>query len=117
MFLLEASPLEASRAISLVRVVLPSPNTYLEPMRSYIVKENHIGSAVSEILWYRQTDILILLYKDYLLNKKISISNHTLYFIQTFIYLFLDNLIFILQARIFVCLMRISTLLSILRGE
>ena len=27
-------------------------------MRSYPVKENHIGSAVSEILRYRQTDIL-----------------------------------------------------------
>ena len=25
-------------------------------MRSYIVKENHIGSAVSEILRYRQTN-------------------------------------------------------------
>ncbi len=25
-------------------------------MRSYIVKENHIGSVVSKILWYTQTD-------------------------------------------------------------
>ena len=25
-------------------------------MRSYPVKKNHIGSAVSEILWYKQTD-------------------------------------------------------------
>ena len=25
-------------------------------MRSYIVKESHIGLAVREILWYRQTD-------------------------------------------------------------
>ena len=30
------------------------------PMRSYIVKENHIGSAFSEILPYTQTDILLL---------------------------------------------------------
>ena len=30
------------------------------PMRSYIVKENHIGSAVREILPYTQTNILLL---------------------------------------------------------
>ena len=29
-------------------------------MRSYPVSENPIGSAVSEILWYRQTDIVLL---------------------------------------------------------
>ena len=44
-------------------------------MRSYNVKENPIGSAFSEILMYkhththiqtdRQTDILLLYYKDY----------------------------------------------------
>ena len=33
-------------------------------MKSYIVKENHIGPAFSEILWYRQKDILLLLLKD-----------------------------------------------------
>ena len=35
-------------------------------MRSYFVKENHIGPAVSKNLWYRQTDrdILLLFYKD-----------------------------------------------------
>ena len=44
-------------------------------MRSYPVKENPIGSAVSEILWYKQTDtqtkILLLYYKDHknLLSK------------------------------------------------
>ena len=36
-------------------------------MRSNIVKENHIGSAVSEILWYTHTDtqtkILLLYYR------------------------------------------------------
>ena len=31
-------------------------------MRSYIVKENHIGSAFSEILQYRHTQILLLLF-------------------------------------------------------
>ena len=42
-------------------------------MRSYPVKTNHIGSAVSEILWYKHThkktdkqiDILLLYYKDF----------------------------------------------------
>ena len=29
-------------------------------MRSYPVSENNFGSAVSEILWYRQTDIVLL---------------------------------------------------------
>ena len=33
-------------------------------MRSYIVKEYFIGAVVSEILWYRQTQILLLLYMD-----------------------------------------------------
>ena len=37
-------------------------------MRGYNVKENHIGSAVSVILWYKHTerliDILLLLYKN-----------------------------------------------------
>ena len=40
-------------------------------MRIYTVKENPIGSAVTEILWYRhtnrQTYILLLFYKDYIL--------------------------------------------------
>ncbi len=27
----------------------------MRPMRNYPVKENHIGSAISGILWYRQT--------------------------------------------------------------
>ncbi len=34
-------------------------------MRSSIVKENHIGSAVSEILLYRHKKILFLYYKDH----------------------------------------------------
>ena len=33
-------------------------------MRSYPVKENPIDSAVSDILWYRQTHILTY-YKDF----------------------------------------------------
>ncbi len=41
-----------------------SQKNFPGPMRSYSVKENPIGSAVSEILWQRQTDILLLYYKD-----------------------------------------------------
>ena len=37
-------------------------------MRRYPVKENPIYSAVSEILRYKQIDILLLYYKDYLRN-------------------------------------------------
>ena len=37
-------------------------------MRSYIVKENYIGSTVSKILRYTQTDIMLILYKDYYLH-------------------------------------------------
>ena len=39
-------------------------------MRSYAVRENPIGSVISEILRYKQTNILLLNYKDlsYLLN-------------------------------------------------
>ena len=33
-------------------------------MRSYTVKEHHIGSAVSEILKHKQTDIMIQYCKD-----------------------------------------------------
>ena len=33
-------------------------------MRSYSVKENHICSADSKILLYKQTDILLLYYED-----------------------------------------------------
>ena len=41
-------------------------------MRSYIVKKNHIGLAVSEILRYRQTEILLLLYKDWAIKTKLG---------------------------------------------
>ena len=34
-------------------------------MRSYIVKKNHIWSVVSEILWYRQIESLLLSYITY----------------------------------------------------
>ena len=53
--------------ISLGRVVVPFPKiviTFPGPMKSYPVKENPIGLAVSEILRYkrtdRQTDIVLL---------------------------------------------------------
>ena len=36
-------------------------------MESYNIKENHISPAVGEILWYKQTEILLLLYKDILI--------------------------------------------------
>ena len=46
--------------ISFGRVVVTFPKivikTFLGPMRSYPVKENQFGSAVSEILRYKQTD-------------------------------------------------------------
>ena len=35
-------------------------------MDSYPLKEIPIGSAVSEIFWYKQTDILLLYYKDFM---------------------------------------------------
>ena len=39
--------------------------TFLGPIRSYTVKKNHIGPAVSEILQSRETDTdLLLSYKD-----------------------------------------------------
>ncbi len=54
----------ATGAISLGRVVVLSPNIYLltipGPIRSYTDKDNHIVSAVTEIL--RQTHIKILLF-------------------------------------------------------
>ena len=33
-------------------------------MISYIVKENHIGSAINEIIWYKQAKKIVLLYKN-----------------------------------------------------
>ena len=35
-------------------------------MRSFPVKENPISSEDSKILWYRQTNVLLLYYKDFL---------------------------------------------------
>ena len=40
-------------------------------MRSFTVKENHFGSAVSKILRYTQTDILLLIYL-YLYHDKVK---------------------------------------------
>ena len=53
-------------AIYLGKVIIASPKISLnlsKPMRNHIVKENHIGSTFSEIIWYRQTEIILLQYK------------------------------------------------------
>ena len=46
---------------------------------SYSVKRNPIGSAVIEILWFRQkdkqTDILLLYCKDCLISEKLSYAS------------------------------------------
>ena len=52
-------------------------------MRSYIVKENHKGSAVSEILQYRQTQIMLFLYKNRFKFAKKSYSS--MYFVWTYL--------------------------------
>ena len=44
--------------ISLGRVAVPFPKMVINLTWTYTVKKNHIGSAVSEILWYKQTDRL-----------------------------------------------------------
>ena len=48
--------------------IYASPSGYylkgIQGTKGFIVKENYIGLAVSEILRYKQTDILLLLYKD-----------------------------------------------------
>ena len=65
-------------------------STFQGPMRSHPVKENHVGSAVSEILQYRHTRILLLyfildtsIFQGYKnsttltsLNQSIKISKH-----------------------------------------
>ena len=61
-------------------------------MRSYPVKENPFGLAVSKILRYRQIEILLLYYKDIFLFQNIEDAtyfflemseNRTLSFIQS----------------------------------
>ena len=47
-------------AISLGRVVIPTPKIVIKPM-SYPVKENHIGSSVSEILGTDKHPVTLLL--------------------------------------------------------
>ena len=37
-------------------------------MRSYIVKDNYIGSAITEILRYKHTKILLLFYRVHCCN-------------------------------------------------
>ena len=49
-------------------------------MKSYPVKENYIGSAVSKILWYRQTDILLLYLKDFLMKDIVTILSYNFNF-------------------------------------
>ena len=49
--------------------MVPSPKIVVfTELRIYILKENHIGSVVSDIIWYIQTkrfiDILLLLHND-----------------------------------------------------
>ena len=58
---------EVSAAFSLRRVDVPSPEvvlTFSGPNRSESEKENHIVPVVSEILRYRHTIILLLLFKN-----------------------------------------------------
>ena len=67
-------------AFSLGRVVLPSPRIVIffpGPIRSYTVKENHIGSVVNEILRYRQTENLLFYH-----------MNIYIMFVSIFIYYF-----------------------------
>ena len=40
--------------------------TFPEPMKSYTVKENHIGSVISEILRFKHTDSDPITFKDIL---------------------------------------------------
>ena len=47
-------------ALELGRFLFDPPHPLYRPMKSYIVKKNHIGSAASKILLYRQTDMLLL---------------------------------------------------------
>ena len=49
-------------------------------MESFTVKENHISPAVSEILRYTRTDILILILQDPILNKWRKIQTFILIF-------------------------------------
>ena len=41
-------------------IKIKQPKTTLGPIRSFTLKENHIGSAVSEILRYRQKKLITL---------------------------------------------------------
>ena len=54
---LKASPLEGLDVVRAIDSTLPenSYKTFLRTMRSLTAKENHIGSVVSKILWYRDT--------------------------------------------------------------
>ena len=57
----------------------PPPKIAINLPRTYSVKENHIGSAVNEIPRYkqtqRQTNILLLYYKDNNIDMKGVISD------------------------------------------
>ena len=56
--------LEEGHFFSIGHFSSDSGGTLLEPMKSYTVKKNHIDSAVSEILRYRQTQIFAILNND-----------------------------------------------------
>ena len=47
---------EKKKGIPFLKIGINLPRTY--DMRSYTVKEKHIGSAVSEILRYRQKKLI-----------------------------------------------------------
>ena len=53
-------------------------------MRSYPVKEQQISSAVSEILWYTHTNILLLYCKDNTFNAKILLQTASTSAVDTF---------------------------------
>ena len=99
-----------SRSYSLVRVVVTFPQVVLNLPRTY---ENHIGSAVCEILRYTETDrhrsfyffmriwnklqtwfyVVVVLYLEDILNKK-KYYVHVIHYFFTFIFSFSISLTF-----------------------
>ena len=64
----------------LLGLVWYPPKEFPGPMRSYIVKENHIGSVASKILQYKQktqklTNILLLFHKNETKNLNVESYN------------------------------------------
>ncbi len=60
-------------------------------MRSYPVNENPIGSADSAILRYRQTDILLLYYKNIELCDCVQIEFEDMLVVQCVKYCYLET--------------------------